>query len=117
MTAAIESLSDLVTKGYEPGKLDEYHDLLKLLGIVIAQATLLDVASNSLVDAKDRVSASRTLLNFAKETPEAIAERLRRSPFADLNIDQLHAIVQQVKAGKSDIHAIIQEVKENNGHL
>jgi len=109
---AIESLTDLVTKGYEPGKLDEYHDLLKLLGIVIAQVALLDVASNVITEPKDRVSAARALLNFAKESPEAIAERLRRSPFADLNIDDLRAIVDEVKKGKSDMHAIIQEVKE-----
>jgi len=109
---AIESLTDLVTKGYEPGKLDEYHDLLKLLGVVIAQVALLDVASNVITEPKDRVSAARALLNFTKESPENIAERLRRSPFSDLNIEQLYAIVEQVKKGKSDMQAIIQEVKK-----
>jgi hypothetical protein len=110
--SAVETLSDLVNSGFQPGKLDEYHDLLKLLGVVLAQVALLDVVSNPVTESKDRVSAARVLLNFTKESPENIAERLRRSPFAELTIEQLQTIVEGVKKGHTDIAALVQAAKE-----
>ena len=97
-----------------PARLDEVHDLLKLLGMVIGQITLLSIATNASSDPKTlaaKVAAARALVNL-KESPDDIADRLRRSPFADLTTVQLEAIVAEVKKGNTDLGAIITSLKE-----
>lgn len=110
--AAVDQLASLMTEGFQPKRLDEMYDLLKLLGVVLGYIALLEEAVDGL-DPKSRVSAARALVSL-KEDPESIAERLRRSPFADLNVEQLQAIVHKVKSGETDLAKITQEVKD--GH-
>lgn len=99
----------------KPEKLNEVYDQLRLLGLVMGQIALLDVVSNLKVEPAARVAAARALIGL-KETPESIAERLKRSPFADLRVDQLESIVQQVKAGNTDLPAIILSLKKGSDH-
>jgi hypothetical protein len=115
-SAAIEELSSLVKEGFKPQSLDQLYDWFKLLGVVFGYITLLDAAVNG--SDKERVPAARTLVNL-KEDPESIAERLKRSPFANLSIHQLEAIIQRMKSGETDMDKIIEEVKKElpNGRI
>ena len=93
------TLAELAETGFHPEKLDQQHDYLRLLGIVLGQIALLEVATMRITgkgDAAAKVAAARALMN-TKEAPDTIAERLRRSAFADLNPEQLECIVQEVK--------------------
>jgi hypothetical protein len=111
MTTAIDQLSKLYLDGYQPKKLDELYDMLKLLGVVLGQIALLEVVSNPVSnDEKAKVAAARALISL-KEDPESIAERLRRSPFAELTIEELHGIVQKVQEGQTDLVALATEAK------
>jgi len=107
--AAVDQLASLMTDGFEPKKLDEMYDLLKLLGVVLGYIALLEEAVDG-ADPKARVSAARVLVNL-REDPESIAERLRRSPFADLSVEQLQKVVGKLKLGETDIGTLIQQVK------
>ena len=108
---AVEMLAHLVSLGFKPERLDELHDYMRLLGVVLGQMTLLTIATSSHAKDEARVSAAKALMQL-KETPEALAERLKRSPFADLTVAQLEAIVSQLKTGNTDIPAIITSVKK-----
>lgn len=93
--------------------IEQFHDHLKLLGVVLGQIALLDVATTITTEktAAAKVAAARVLTSL-KESPDAIAERLRRSPFAGLNANQLHRIVDELKAGKTDLQAIITHITQ-----
>jgi len=78
---------------------DKAHEYLKLLGVVMAQITLLDVLSSPETSAREKVAASRILLETVKEPPEVIAERLQRSPFAHLSMEELRALAEKVGHG------------------
>lgn len=97
---ALDTLTQLLSAGIAPKKLDEIHDLLRLLGVVLGQVALLDVATDPNARAQARVAAARALTDL-HESPEKIAERLRRSPFADLTVAQLEGIVEAVKSGQN----------------
>ncbi len=107
---AVDALASVLADGFQPKRLDEMYDLLKLVGVVLGQIALLEEAVDG-ADPKARVSAARVLVSL-KEDPAAIAERLKRSPLADLNIEQLQRIVQGVKSGETDVGKLIQEVKD-----
>jgi hypothetical protein len=106
--AAVTELTSLLQDGFQPKKLDELYDMMKLLGVVLGYQALLEAATSG--TEKERVPAARALINL-KEDPEAIAERLRRSPFADLTVVQLSAIVEKMKSGETDIQKLVEEVK------
>src|SRR2546429_499172 len=111
---AIDELSSLLAQGFQPKKLDELLDFMKLLGVVLGYQSLLEAATSG--TEKERVPAARALINL-KEDPESIAERLRRSPFAELTLDQLRGIVRGLGDGRTDIDALIEETKgESDGH-
>jgi len=108
---AAEYLTELLAEGYKPQSLDQVHDTLKLVGVILGQMTLLDIATSPLAEPASRVSAARALLNL-KESPDAIIERIRRSPFAGLNAEQLSAMVAKVRAGESDLSKLLKELQE-----
>lgn len=89
---ALESSLDMSLEG-----LSESHEFLRLLGAVVGQITLLDVATGT-SDPKARASAARALLDL-KEKPEQIAERLRSSKFKDLQTSDLKTIVEDIRDG------------------
>lgn len=108
---ALDQLNSLIAEASEtPTDLGSSHDLLKLVGVVLAQHALLEIVVDPKIDEKARVSAARTLL-ATKESPVTIAERLRRSPFAGLTAAQLTTMIQRVKHGESSLKELITELK------
>src|SRR6266700_2835776 len=107
-TAALDEVASLLAQGFEPKRLDELYDFMKLLGVVLGYQALLNAATSG--TDKERVPAARALINL-KEDPEAISERLRRSPLADLSLEQLRSIVQELGKGRTDVAAIVTEAK------
>ena len=93
---AITALENLVQEGLQPKSLDQLYDTLKLFGVIIGYSALLDAAING--SDKERVPAARALINL-KEDPEGIAERLRRSRFSHLSVDELKKMVDKMNAG------------------
>jgi hypothetical protein len=87
-----------------PESLGDSYDLLRLLGAVVGQITLLDVAGKS-VDDKARTSASRALIRL-DEDPAAIADRLRSSKFQGLDTASLRAMVEEITEGKDPKRAL-----------
>lgn len=110
-TEATQALADLLGDKFSPDRLDQAHDLLKLLGIVLGQMALLEIVTDRAADEKARVSAARALMSV-KEDPETIAERLRRSVFAGLTTGQLGAMVEEVKKGEKDLSDLIRQFKQ-----
>lgn len=107
---AVEELTGLLGSGFKPEGLDQVHDTLKLLGIVLGQMALLEIITDKEAEDSDRVSAARLLLS-TRESPEAIAERLRKSTFARLNTEELTSMIQEVKKGNNDIQGLITSLK------
>lgn len=90
---AVDSLEDLMEEDLQSvERLDYVHDLLKLLGAVLGLHTLLEVSVSGSKESA-RVSAAKELAKL-DEDPERIAERLRAAPFADMDMDELRAIVE-----------------------
>lgn len=113
--SAFEALSSLLDKKLDLHKLDEAHDLLRLIGIVVGQIALLDTVTSKSADPRAKVAAAK-ILTSTKERPEAIAERLRRSPLADLSFDELSVIIERVKQGDTfDLQQILAEIKAKEG--
>ncbi len=96
-SSAFEAL-DNVLGDNKPEGLAETYDFLRLLGAVAGLIALLDVATNS-SDPKAQASAARALITL-KEKPEHIVERLRSSQFNNLNTQDLHTIVEEIRKGK-----------------
>ena len=101
--SSLESALDTTPEG-----LSASHDFLRLLGIVVGQVTLLDIATSPTADPAPRVAAARALTSI-KEDPEQIAERLRSSQFKDLNTKDLHDVVASIREG-NDPKAALQKV-------
>lgn len=109
--SAIDALSTLIAQKLSPQGLDSRYDTLKLMGMVIGQMTLLKIATDVDLEPAARVSAARALITI-KESPESIAERIRRSPFSDLSVEQLQSIVIAIgEGGDTDLAALIDRVK------
>lgn len=111
---AQEALEALLSAGFKPERLDQLHDTLKLVGIVLGQLALLRVITNPFADEKAVVSAARALV-ATRESPDKIAERLRASSLSDLSVPELQAIIRQVETSKLhdlDLHSLIQVAKE-----
>lgn len=110
--SAIEALSTLIGDKLDLSKLDQTHDLLRLLGIVMGQIALLETVTSKTSDSRAKVAAAK-ILTSTKERPEAIAERLHRSPLADLSYDDLQKIVERVaRGGIIDLPEIIKEIQD-----
>ena len=103
---AVELLSSLLKAGFQPGRIDELHDFLKLLGVVVGQVTLLTVATSPFAEAAPRVSAAKALLDI-KETPESFSERLRQSQFSGLSMPQLTEMIGRIREGETDVAALL----------
>lgn len=96
---AIEQLEQLVTQGYSPTGLDQILETLKLLGLVLGYQALVETAISEPIEKGDlaaKVNAAKTLVQL-KEDPVDIAERLRRSRFSSMTVDQLHTLVNGLK--------------------
>ena len=89
----IQAAQDFVGRDLDFSRLDQTYDFQRLLGPVLAYKILLEIAVNA-TDAKTRLGAANSLLQYAKEPPERVAERLRASVFVDLSLEELEAIVQ-----------------------
>lgn len=107
---ASEALKSLVDIGFTPEGLDQEYDVLRLLGMVMAQVALLDVITDPKAKSADRVAAAR-ILSDAKESPEAIVQRLRESSFARLNTAELTRMIQEVREGKETVKGLITKLK------
>lgn len=112
-TAAVTVLDQLIRSGFVPETLDQTHDTLKLIGLVLGQLALLKVVTDPTSENRDIVAAAKTLATL-KEDPADIADRLRKSSLADLSTTQLQRIIRQVEQGSppGDLHTLIQRVKE-----
>lgn len=102
-----------MNSSYTPTSLDQLHNLLGLLGAVLGQITLLEVATDPLATPAARVAAARQLVQSG-EDPQSLAARLRASPFVDLSVSDLERIVQELKTRetrKIDLAEIIKSVK------
>lgn len=112
MTQALDALTSVLN--LSPQGIDETHDYLRLLGIVLGQLALLEVVCDPKAEAKDKVSAARILTSI-KESPEAIAERLRRSPFTGMSMEDLKELVGKISSGDAktlDITQLASQLKK-----
>lgn len=106
---ALDALEGVLSK--TPEGLGESWDMLRLIGVVVGQVTLLDIATGT-ANATDRVAASRALVAL-KEEPVNIAERLRSSQFSKLNTSELHQMIEDVKGGKNPKLALDEAVERS----
>lgn len=111
-TEATQVLTDLLGDKFSPDRLDQAHDLLKLLGIVLGQMALLEIVTDRGADEKARVSAARALMSV-KEDPETIAERLRRSVFADLTTENLHEMFEKARKEENGLDKLLENLNAN----
>jgi len=89
-------VAELIEEGHTPTRLDQSLDHMKLIGAVLGQVTLMEVAVMGSKDS-DRVSAAKELIKL-DEDPEVIAERLKAAPFADLDVYQLRGLVEMMQS-------------------
>lgn len=106
---SLDALEGVLSK--TPEGLGESYDMLRLIGVVVGQITLLDVATGTTV-ASDRVAAAKALVAL-KEEPVNIAERLRSSQFSGLNTGELHQMIEDVKGGMNPKLALDEAVKRS----
>jgi hypothetical protein len=90
--------------------LDVTYDQLRLMGAVVGQIALLQIAAFS-NDEKARASAAKTLVDL-KEDPAKLVERLRAAPFADFSPKQLEYVVDQLHLGRTDLTDIYKEATD-----
>ncbi len=103
----IEAAQAVLGDDLEFSRLDQVSDLQRLMGPVIAYKILLELSINA-SDPKERRLAAAQILSASKEDPEKIANRLRKSIFSELTLDQLQAVVQ---TGITDPDKAIQRLK------
>jgi hypothetical protein len=108
-TDAPKILTDLLKDGFKPETLDQVHDTLKLLGVVLGQMALLEIATDPAAETAPRVSAARALMKI-DESPEAISERLKKSALAGLTVAQLGLIIDNIKNGDTDVAGMIKKL-------
>ena len=108
---AIAELEELVQEGLTPKSLDQLYDTLKLFGVILGYSALLDAAVNG--TDKERVPAARALINL-KEDPDSIAERLRRSRFSHLSVEELKGIVQKLNSGDANLKELLTPVESES---
>lgn len=109
---ALEAAQDIIGGDtLDFSRLDQIFDLQRLMGPVISYKILLDLAINA-TDAKERRMAAAKILDSTKEDPAKIAERLRKSIFHDLSLEELQAVVQ---TGITDPAEAVKKVMEVNG--
>lgn len=103
-------VSELVDENFQPELLDQVHDTLKLVGVVLGQMALIDVVNNPLAKPEARVTAAKALMQI-DEAPERIAERLRKSVFSRLSVQELGAMIEKVKKGETNLKDLIEQSK------
>lgn len=101
-------MDELIDGDLRPETLDQIHDTLKLIGVVLGQMALLEVATDPKAEAAPKVSAARALMNIG-EPPERIAERLRKSMFSRLSVAELGAMIEKVKKGESNLKDLLKQ--------
>ena len=89
----IEAAQAILGEDLEFSRLDQVSDLQRLMGPVIAYKILLELSINA-SDPKEQRLAAAKILDSSKEDPEKISQRLRKSIFSELTLDQLQAVVQ-----------------------
>lgn len=99
-------MDDLIAGDLQPETLDQIHDTLKLIGVVMGQMALLEVITSPLAEAAPKVAAARALMKI-DEAPERIAERLRKSSFSRLSVAELGAMIEKVKKGETNLKDLI----------
>lgn len=104
--SALESILSATPEG-----LGEQYDYLRLLGAVVGQIALIDVAASA--GPAERASAARALIKLDEE-PENVAERLRASPFKDLDTKALQRMAKLLRKGVSP-HDALRRVLSTNG--
>lgn len=108
---AVDSFNRLIFGDLSIERIDQTHDLLRLMGIILAQMALLEVLNNPLSAATARVAAAKQLLSTG-EDPASIAERLRTSPLSGLTYEQIQQILDRVKEGQvDDLQELIDQTK------
>lgn len=112
-TPAVRAMTDVLGSGLAPESLDQIYDLLKLMGIVLGHSTLLQIATDPEAENKDRVAAAKVLA-LVKDNPEEIADRLKRSQFSALSVDELRAIVRRIESGERDLTSLLKESTDGN---
>lgn len=106
--AARDSLAK-VLEFPQSSDLGNTYEQLRLIGAVLGQVALLEVASGGGKDS-DRVSAAKALIKLG-ERPEEVAERLKAGVFAGLDTKDLHHVVKLVQDGWSPKNAL-EEVRQ-----
>jgi len=109
-TNSIDELTSLIGDDFRPESLDQIHDTLRLIGVVLGQMTLLEIATSPAAEAAPRVAAARALMKL-DEAPERIAERLRKSVFSRLSVAELGAMIDKVKKGETNLKDLIEQSK------
>ena len=104
---SIELAQAFIGDGITYDRLDQVYDLQRLMGPVIAYKILLEIAINA-ADPKERRLAASQLLQSADESPDKIADRLRASVFAELDLEELHAVIQ---TGITDPEKAVRKMK------
>jgi len=112
----VDILNDLMKEGGTPQQIDQLHDTLRLLGVVLGQMALLDVVTDPNAKDAPKVAAARALMDL-KEKPEHIAERLKAAPFAGLTLEEIQDILQEMKEGDYDLQSLINKKKLAKGRL
>lgn len=103
----IEAAQAILGEDLEFSRLDQVSDLQRLMGPVIAYKILLELSINA-SDPKEQRLAAAKILDSSKEDPEKISQRLRKSIFSDLTLDQLQAVVQ---TGITDPDKAVQRIR------
>lgn len=114
LSGAVPAFDQLLREGFEPKNLGELYDTLKLMGVIVGYFALLDTASRA-GDDKARVTAARALTSL-KEDPEQIAERLRRSQFAEFSLQDLNTAVQRLKTGES-LTTVVTSIRQESTNV
>ena len=119
-----ELLEQALRNQGSPDQLAVVHDQLKLLGLVMGQAVLLQSLLDSNATVKDKISAARALVAIPTEKPEILVERLRGSIFSGLSAAQLETIIKKVgedltpdKLSKLDMEQLIHDIQEKSDAL
>ena len=97
------------SSGLDLTRLDQIFELQRLMGPIIAYKRLLEIVINSADDKEVRMAAAK-LLDHSGEEPEKIAERIRKSVFSELSLEELDAVVQ---TGITDPQRALRLVKDD----
>lgn len=104
----IDTAEEIQQSGISPEGLESIFDSQRLIGVVLAQMSLLDIMVNS-ASGEERRKAAYQFLRSVDEDPERIADRLRASAFQDMSLEQLEDIV---RTGEMDPEEAKEKLRE-----